>query len=230
MTHAEVTRFTAAQNKGWPRIARELATGRKETHWMWYVFPQLRALAKSETAHYYGIRDKAEALAYLDNPVLRLRLAESTMAVLKRDRLMFQHPDNLKLRSCMTLFREVVTDPTLPDAVLTKFYNSQPCPLTLAALAGKPIPQQWTAQGRVETKMGKHWEKQIRKARDAVAAVGTASPWQDSEPMSHREIASFLRGFGLSSAAVRRITDRWVDDQNRAQSQGWDQRDAEYYD
>ena len=235
---ASITRFKAAQGKSWPRIARELATGQKQTHWMWYVFPQLRALAKSETADFYGIRDKAEALAYLDDPVLRIRLGESTMAILKHGRNMFGEVDRRKLRSCMTLFREVVVDPTLPDAVLAKFYGGELCQLTLDVLAGHEIPQQWvrpplrasgwSAQGKVETKVGKHWEKQIRRAQAAVAA-STAQPLrEDTEPMSHREIESFLKGFGLSSAAVRQVVDRWMEDQNRASQQGWNARDDEY--
>jgi len=238
-TAPSVARFQQAQDKVWRDVAHELATGRKKTHWMWFVFPQLRGLAKSEIAQRYGIRDKAEALAYLDNEVLRIRLASATMAVLKRDRLMFSDVDKKKLRSCMTLFRGLVTDPTLPDAVLAKFYGGEPCQLTLDLLAGRPIPQQWTppppvssrgwsAQGRVETKVGRHWDKQIAAARAAVDEANTRTLW-DNDPMSHREIESFIRGFGLSAAATRQIVDRWMEDQNRATQQGWDSHDGEYY-
>src|SRR6478609_4031243 len=101
-----LARFRTAQDKQWPRISREIASGKKDTHWMWFVFPQLRVFAKSETAHYYGIVDKAEALAYLDDDVLRLRLGTASMGVLKQDRLMFGDVDRRKLWRCMTLFRE----------------------------------------------------------------------------------------------------------------------------
>lgn len=218
---SSIARFTQAQNKTWPRIARELATGHKESHWMWYVFPQLRGLARSGTAHYYGLRDKAEALAYLDSHVLRIRLAEATMAVLRHDRNMFGDTDRKKLRSCMTLFRELVTDPTLPDAVLRKFYGGDPCQLTLDILAGRPIPQQaaskppvapilWggSAQGRVETRPRALW---------------------GDKPMSHRQIEAFLASLNLHPEDIRQIVDRWLEDQNCANQQGWDAYDAEHY-
>jgi uncharacterized protein (DUF1810 family) len=230
---AGVHRFRRAQDKNWPRIARELATGRKETHWMWYVFPQLQGLAKSETAHHYGIRDKDEALAYLDDPVLRVRLAESATAVLRHRRSMFSDTDSRKLRSCMTLFREVVTDPALPDAVLAKWYGGELCEKTLDILSGRVIPKPWmpptaapraaswagTAQGRVEVRgQRSFWEAQVRKAQRRQAADG---------PMSPRQIRSYLAGIGLAAVVVDMIADRWIDDQNEASQQGWEARDAE---
>lgn len=237
-TTPSVARFRRAQDKSWPQIAHELATGRKKTHWMWYVFPQLRGLAKSETAHHYGIADKEEALAYLDDQVLRVRLATATSAVLRQRHLMFSDVDRKKLRSCMTLFRGLVTDPTLPNAVLAKFYGGEQCQLTLDLLAGREIPEQWkkpaprppywsggwASQGRVETRVGKHWEDQVRAVQTAVAHPG------NDTPMSAREIIAFLRRFNLPAATVRSITDRWVDDQNCAAQEGWDSCDAERYD
>ena len=242
-TAPNVDRFRHAQDQVWRHVAHELATGQKQTHWMWFVFPQLRGLAKSEMAQRYGIADKAEALAYLDNEVLRVRLASATMAVLKQKRLMFGDTDRKKLRSCMTLFRGLVTDPTLPDAVLTKYYDG-PCQLTLDLLAGRPIPQQWTprpawtpnwdpgdtAMGRVETRETRRWDRQIRRARATVERA-QAPLWDDQdgqEPMSHREIMTFVKSFGLSAIATQQLVDRWMEDQNRASEQGWDARDAEY--
>lgn len=231
-----ISRFRTAQDKSWPRIARELAVGRKDTHWMWYVFPQLRALAKSETARYFGIADRTEALAYLDDQVLRIRLAEATMAVLRHQRSMFSDVDKRKLQACMTLFGEVVKDPTLPHQVLDKFYDGQRHQLTLDVLAGRPIPQQWTpkpitdrswsAQGRVE--VGRHWEKQIAHARAAVAQVGARQPRGAGDPMLRSEVESFVKGFGLSAAATRRLVNEWMADRQRAANAAWDEADEAY--
>lgn len=216
-----------AQRGIYNRARSEIMAGRKRSHWMWFVFPQLSALAKSETAQYYGITDKAEAAAYIDDPVLRTRLAECTMGVLSHRRLMFSHPDNGKLQASMTLFRTVVADPALPNAVLSKFYDGKPHQLTLDVLAGKAIPPQMTAMGRVE--VGRHWDKQTRQARANVAAVG-ARPSR-TDPMIRAEVASFVSGFGLSGAATRRIVDAWMADQDRAREAGWESHaDSVYYD
>lgn len=229
-----VRRFRQAQDKHWPKIARELATGQKQTHWMWYVFPQLQGLAKSETAHHFGIAGADEALAYLADPVLRVRLGESTLAVLRHKRNMFGETDRKKLRSCMTLFREVSTDPTLPDSVLAKFYGGELCQMTLDILSGKVIPKPWTppkpwvapagwsgsAQGRVEVRGQRgFWESQVRKVQRRQHA--------DDAPMSGRQIRSYLLGLGLSVSLVEEISERWIDDQNIATQQGWEARDAE---
>lgn len=225
-----VSRFQQAQDRNWPRIARELATGRKETHWMWFVFPQLQGLAKSEIAHRFGIRDKEEVLAYLGNHVLRSRLGESTLAVLRHPRNMFGDTDRKKLRSCMTLFREVSTDPTLPDAVLAKFYGGELCQTTIDILSGRLVPPPFkapravpawsgSAQGRVEVRgQRSFWEAQVRKAQHRQ---------YDDGPMSPRQIRSYLLGLGLTAYMVDEIASRWVDDQNQATQQGWEARDAE---
>lgn len=247
-TTPDVSRFRRAQDKHWPRIARELAIGRKDTHWMWYVFPQLQGLAKSETANHFGIRDRAEALAYLDDEVLRVRLAESATAVLRHRRPMFGDTDRRKLQSCMTLFREVVADPALPDAVLAKWYGGQLCTKTLDILSGRIVPKPYmppvrpalpsrprrapghglwagTAQGRVETTG--LWEEGVARVRASIKRAKEQTP-RGVEPMSHREIGAFLDGLGLDPDVVREIEDRWVEDQNRAAQQGWDNCAAEY--
>jgi uncharacterized protein (DUF1810 family) len=244
MTNTATTalgRFRSAQDKRWRQITRELATGRKETHWMWFVFPQLRALAKSETAHYYGLDGKAEALAYLDDPILRARLAEATMAVLRHQRSMFSDTDRRKLRACMTLFREITTDPTLPDAVLAKFYAGTRCPLTLDLLAGKPVDVQWTrpaphrprpgqwsgsAQGRVMARGD--WEGRVEAVRRKIAEQARqATIFDTREPMLPREIEAFLIKHGIGGETVQLITDRWMEDQADAAQQGWDNCEAE---
>jgi uncharacterized protein (DUF1810 family) len=218
-----LSRFVDAQRAKYPQILREIQQGRKRTHWMWYVFPQLAALAKSETARHYGIADRAEALAYLDNDVLRKRLGECTFAVLSHKRLMFSHPDDKKLRSSMTLFMQVCADPTLPRAVLDKFYGGQPDQLTLDVLAGKPIPPQ-TAMGRVE------WKRPGLITRAQAAGV------HRDGVMTRREMTAFLRGYGIPLDVVSQVADEWAADQYRAyekglsegRDEGWDDAQASY--
>lgn len=199
------------------RAYREIRTGHKTGHWMWFVFPQLRALAKSDTARYFGIADLAEARAYVNDPALRRRLAECTIAVLGHRRLMFEHPDNHKLRACMTLFAKVVEDPTLPMAVLEKFYAGMQDQLTLDVLAGKKI----TLPPPRRADMGHHWEKRIASARAAVDSVGVRRDRAD--PMLRSEVEAFVRGFNLSRAATQRMVDEWMADRGRAVSVAWDE-------
>jgi uncharacterized protein (DUF1810 family) len=212
-------RFHSAQaTQGhFDKAYREIQRGRKHTHWMWFVFPQLRALGKSETARYFGIADLAEARAYLGDPILAGRLARCTIAVLSHKRLMFEHPDNHKLRACMTLFAKVVEDPTLPLAVLEKFYAGMQDQLTLDVLAGKKI----TLPSPRRVDVGKHWEKQVASARAAVDSVGARR--ERNEPMLRSEVESFVRGFNLSAAATRRMVDEWMADRGRAVSVAWDE-------
>jgi uncharacterized protein (DUF1810 family) len=230
MTHAitrPVSRFIDAQRAVYPQILREIRQGRKRTHWMWFVFPQLSLLAKSETARYYGLADKDEALAYLDEPSLRLRLGECTMAVLGHDRLMFSHPDNRKLQASMTLFSQVVVDPTVPNAVLEKFYGGQPDQRTLDILNGTYVAPPQTAMGRVE--VGRHWDKGVRKARAAVESVGVKMP--RDEPMLRAEVESYVKSFGLSAADTKRLVAVWMVDQDLARNAGWESHaDSVWYD
>lgn len=118
-----LARFHAAQSRVYPRVVHEIRTGHKRSHWMWFVFPQLAGLARSETALYFGITGRREARAYLNDPALSRRLYQCTVGVLNHRHLMFGYPDDLKLRSCMTLFAQVAQDPTVLNAVLTKFYG-----------------------------------------------------------------------------------------------------------
>src|SRR5436309_5199313 len=101
-------RFVRAQDPSIEAVKRELRTGRKEGHWMWFVFPQLRGLGHSETAKIYGISSRDEAEAYLCHPVLGLRLRECTEILNKLEGhsidAILGYPDNLKFRSSMTLF------------------------------------------------------------------------------------------------------------------------------
>jgi len=131
-------RFIEAQSGVFDTALAELQAGRKTSHWMWFIFPQLRGLGRSETARFYGIADLAEARAYLAHPVLGPRLAACTGALLPHagtppERIM-GGIDALKLRSSMTLFETAGGGPEF-GRVLDLFYGGERCPLTLAALA-----------------------------------------------------------------------------------------------
>lgn len=136
--YRSLDRFYYPQAQSYSAALCEIQLGRKRSHWMWYIFPQLRGLVHSRLAMFYGIADIGEAQAYLADPVLGPRLLEISRALLDlptNDPLaVLGSPDNLKLRSCMTLFREA--DPTQPvfQAVLDKFYGGEPCHRTLAML------------------------------------------------------------------------------------------------
>lgn len=121
--------FIEAQDTVWADVLEELHVGKKQSHWMWFVFPQLAALGRSDMSQLYGIHDLAEARAYLADPTLRDRLTQVTALVLRhKDRTaqdIFGDVDAAKLRSSMTLFSAV---PGTPDG--------QPCPKTAAILGG----------------------------------------------------------------------------------------------
>lgn len=110
----DLQRFVDAQNPVYERVRAELRRGRKATHWMWFVFPQLRGLGQSEMAHKYGISSQAEAEAYLQHPILGPRLREcARLVTLMEGRLIdeiFDYPDDLKFRSCMNLFASATSD------------------------------------------------------------------------------------------------------------------------
>jgi uncharacterized protein (DUF1810 family) len=111
----DLARFVRAQEPAFATAMAELAAGRKQSHWMWFIFPQLRGLGASPTAQFYGIGSLDEAKAYLAHPVLGPRLTSATCAVLAiRDRALhdiFGFPDELKFVSCMTLFDAASSDP-----------------------------------------------------------------------------------------------------------------------
>src|SRR5262245_23716868 len=104
----DLSRFVEAQRSTYERALAEVRSGRKRSHWMWYVFPQLAGLGRSAMSERYAIASLAEAAAYLRHPVLGLRLLECTTAVLELDGRsahdIFGSPDDSKLRSCATLF------------------------------------------------------------------------------------------------------------------------------
>jgi uncharacterized protein (DUF1810 family) len=129
----DLERFVLAQDSVYPRVVEELQDGLKRSHWMWFIFPQLRGLGSSPAAVTYAITSLAEARAYLAHPVLGSRLHECTQAVLaipgRSAHDVFGYPDDLKLRSCMTLFAHA--DPAGPwRAVLERYFAGEEDPLT----------------------------------------------------------------------------------------------------
>lgn len=130
--------FVTAQDLVYATVMAELRAGLKQTHWMWFIFPQLTALGRSATAVRFGIADLAAARAYLAHPVLGPRLVECTGIVDgiagRTAHQIFSSPDDLKLRSSMTLFAHAATDPASFRRVLAKYYDGVEDPLTLAAL------------------------------------------------------------------------------------------------
>jgi uncharacterized protein (DUF1810 family) len=133
----DLSRFVSAQAAVYPEALAELKEGRKRTHWMWFVFPQIAGLGVSPTARRYAIRSLDEARAYLAHPVLGPRLEECARAVLgvdgKTAEDIFGYPDDLKLRSSMTLFARAADDPGVFQAVLDRYYDG-PDPKTLDLL------------------------------------------------------------------------------------------------
>lgn len=137
----ELSRFVTAQNLVFDAVLAELRAGRKETHWMWFIFPQLRALGRSPTAIFYGISSIEEARAYLRNPILAERLARAIDALIGTcDRAahdILGSPDDLKLRSSMTLFNEAAgKDGERFRLVLDRFFSGEPDQRTLDLIDG----------------------------------------------------------------------------------------------
>jgi uncharacterized protein (DUF1810 family) len=126
---AGLQRFVQAQDAVEASVRDELAAGRKTGHWMWFVFPQLRGLGRSEMAWYFGIESRHEALAYWQHPVLGRRLREYTALTLatieKTAHDIFGTPDDLKFHSCMTLFAAVAPDEPLFKQALMRFFGGQ---------------------------------------------------------------------------------------------------------
>ena len=122
----DLDRFVKAQAYDYDAALREIRSGRKRSHWMWYIFPQLQGLGFSSTAQYYGIRDLEEAKAYMAHPVLGPRLTEISEALLGLDTCdpsaVMGYPDDLKLRSCMTLFELAAPEQPVFGRVLEKYY------------------------------------------------------------------------------------------------------------
>jgi uncharacterized protein (DUF1810 family) len=133
-----LARFLDAQAPIYDQALAELQAGRKRSHWMWFIFPQLAGLGHSSTARFYAIGSKEEAQAYLTHPTLGPRLIECAQALLQHEgesaTQILGTPDDLKLRSSATLFAQL-TPPDSPfTQILKKYYNNQPDPETLELL------------------------------------------------------------------------------------------------
>lgn len=142
-THADpfnLARFVTAQAEYYPLALAEIRNGQKESHWMWFIFPQIAGLGSSPTAKRYAITSLDEASAYLHHPLLGPRLQTCCEAVLELTELtpfeVFGSPDDMKLQSCMTLFSRVAGASSCFQQVLDHWYDGQPCASTLALLAG----------------------------------------------------------------------------------------------
>jgi uncharacterized protein (DUF1810 family) len=136
------TRFLDAQNQVYLRAFSEIKKGKKESHWMEFIFPQMGGLADTEAAHYYAIADLSEASAYLAHPVLGKHLVELTSELLaisgKSVDQIFGHPDDLKLHASMTLFAKIDNSNPIFEAVLTQYFDRKHHQPTLALLAIHP--------------------------------------------------------------------------------------------
>jgi uncharacterized protein (DUF1810 family) len=131
-------RFVQAQSAVYADALDELRSGRKRSHWMWFVFPQLRGLGRSATSEHYGISDLGEAIEYFRHPVLGPRLVECCRVLAGLDTVsaseVFGSPDDLKLRSCLTLFARAAPTQALFPQLLDKFFGGTPDPATLRLL------------------------------------------------------------------------------------------------
>lgn len=134
----DLQRFVDAQQGVYPQALAELRAGAKTSHWMWFVFPQLRGLGSSAMAQRYGLAGADEARAYRRHPLLGARLLECTAALLavqgRSARQILGTPDDLKFRSCMTLFAQVAPDEPAFARALERYFDAEPDARTLALL------------------------------------------------------------------------------------------------
>jgi len=137
-TEARLADFVAAQDAVYDEVLRELAAGRKETHWIWFIFPQITGLGFSEMARRFGITSLTEAQSYLKHEVLGTRLRECTELMLASPHrgisAILGYPDDLKFRSSMTLFAAAAPEESLFEAALEKFFGGEHDALTIRLL------------------------------------------------------------------------------------------------
>jgi uncharacterized protein (DUF1810 family) len=135
----DLSRFVQAQDETYDQALSELERGRKQSHWMWYVFPQLDGLGFSPITKRYSIKSEDEARAYLAHPTLGPRLFECAEAILRIDgksaREILGSPDDLKLKSCATLFARVSPPGSVFEQILEKFYSGERDGATLRLLS-----------------------------------------------------------------------------------------------
>ena len=131
-------RFVDAQDPVYARVCAELGAGRKKSHWMWFIFPQIQGLGYSPLAQKFAIASLEEAKAFLDHPVLGARLRECCRLVNQVEGRpiddIFGYPDDIKFRSSMTLFARAASDNQVFRDALEKYFGGEPDPMTLARL------------------------------------------------------------------------------------------------
>lgn len=131
-------RFLTAQEPVYVQVVAELCAGRKRTHWMWFVFPQIVGLGSSAASRFYAIRSVAEARAYLAHPVLGRRLEECVAILLAGEEAgalqIFGQPDTMKFQSCLTLFTGITEPGSVFEQALERFFEGRTCPKTEAFL------------------------------------------------------------------------------------------------
>ncbi len=137
-TPDNLQRFLQAQEFAFDTALNEIQRGKKNSHWMWYIFPQIAGLGFSETSKFYAIKNATEAQQYLEHPLLRQRLVNISQSLLKlatNDAYrVFGSPDDMKLQSCMTLFASIPNADLVFQQVLDKYFSGQPDKKTLQLL------------------------------------------------------------------------------------------------
>ena len=134
----DLQKFVDAQDRCYEQVCKELRAGYKQSHWMWFIFPQLKGLGHSATANHYGISSSREAEAYLAHEILDARLRQCTQLVLAVEgrsvEEIFGDPDDVKFRSSMTLFATVATDNKIFKDALQKYFAGKPDQRTIQML------------------------------------------------------------------------------------------------
>jgi uncharacterized protein (DUF1810 family) len=138
----DLRRFVKAQETSFDAARDELRRGRKTSHWIWYIFPQIEGLGHSELSKRFAIKTRKEALGYLDHPLLGPRLAECTDIVnaleARTAAEIFGSPDDMKFRSSMTLFHNVSPESGIFKTALVKYFHGEPDPRTLERMRANP--------------------------------------------------------------------------------------------
>lgn len=136
--NSDISRFTQAHKGSYDNALREIRNGRKESHWMWYIFPQIHGLGKSGISQYYAIQGIDEAKSFLKDSYLGGNLLEICRALLDlqedNPRVVFGRPDDMKLKSCMTLFAYISEDGSVFHQVLDKYFDGKTDKRTLSIL------------------------------------------------------------------------------------------------
>ncbi|MGA2660961.1 MAG: DUF1810 family protein [Verrucomicrobiota bacterium] len=198
---AKLAEFVTAQDAVYDNVRRELAAGRKETHWIWFIFPQMAGLGFSSTSRKFGIASKAEARSYLGHSVLGPRLRECTQLMLSVPNRsigsILGHPDDLKFRSSMTLFAAAAPEEPLFKAALEKFFGGEHDPLTIRMLQASNSRHRRTAHGTMIKKLSV-WMVALAFLR-VIAGAQSAGflHAQDQRIVDGQGREVLLRGMGL---------------------------------